>query len=169
MQYKVDEILDTKLGDFQGLTKITLTLNGELAYMFCKPGNEPSVGDTLDGGLTKDKSGNNKFTKTKNQEWAAQGAPQPYTGPKAGVSAFIPRDDKAIQAQWSIGQAVQLNLASATERSFDLIEADAVKFFAMIDRVKNPQTTLPLQPTKDVVPTDVDEKTIEEFFGGKEL
>lgn len=66
-----------------------------------------------------------------------------YTG-STQKKEWQPRDDSAIQAQWAIGQAVQLigSKITANKDGADLepIEACAKRFFAMIDRVKNSPT-----------------------------
>jgi hypothetical protein len=54
-----------------------------------------------------------------------------------GGSGYTPRDDMAIRAQWSIGQAIIYvgEVAENVDR-METVEQIATKLFAMVDRVK---------------------------------
>jgi hypothetical protein len=63
--------------------------------------------------------------------------PEPVHEPIADRK-WTPRDDRAIQAQWAIGQSVQIELAIHGQNFDDgLVEGQAKRFMAMIPRVKN--------------------------------
>lgn len=92
---------------------------------------EPQVGESVYGSIQRTEYGD-KF----------KGAKKPFSG------GGQPRDDMAIRAQWAIGQAVNYlnSIQDATPRTpEEFIEAWGIKFFAMVDRVKNssPQAELP--------------------------
>lgn len=91
---------------------------------------KPVAGDVLDGTI-EDTDFGKRFKAT----------PKPFNG-GAGTS-YTPRDDAAIQAQWSIGQAVTVLISAGTglATNMDMIESTAKDFFAMIDRVKGSKTT----------------------------
>jgi hypothetical protein len=56
---------------------------------------------------------------------------QPSGGSK---STYIPKDEKAIQAMWSIGQAIQY--AQGKDVELDTLESLAIDLFAMVATVK---------------------------------
>lgn len=87
----------------------------------------------------------NRFYRDKRPDFEPQGHIGVGTGQPIG--AFVPkkewqpRDDKAIQAQWAIGQAVSMFNAESlkaeqSQTAIATIEVWAKRFFAMIDRVK---------------------------------
>jgi hypothetical protein len=66
------------------------------------------------------------------------------------------RDDKAIQAQWSIGQAVQVELAVSGDHFDDArVETQAKRFMAMIERVKTGASIVTPEPLPSM-PAGVD-------------
>lgn len=67
--YKIEKILDVEPNAFNGLTKVTFTVDAEdkQIYMFCKPQNEPRVGTEIEGAYAPDRAGNLKFTKVKKE------------------------------------------------------------------------------------------------------
>jgi hypothetical protein len=68
---------------------------------------------------------------------------KPSFAPKKDQKEWQPRDDNAIRAQWAIGQAVnQLGNAAPDE-----IEAAAIRFYAMVDRVKGSDFNTGSQPS----------------------
>lgn len=92
--------------------------NGEPVTLNKKPDSPaPQVGDVIYGDVVPGEFG---------QRFKA--AKKPFAG--------YQRDDKAIQAQWAIGQArewVQYNEGHGTAD----IENEAKQFFGMIERIKN--------------------------------
>lgn len=57
--------------------------------------------------------------------------------------SYQPRDDAAIRAQWALGQAMQLELASfqgeSKTFSWEQLERSAKQLYALVDRVKEGQ------------------------------
>jgi hypothetical protein len=53
-------------------------------------------------------------------------------------SKYQPKDEKAIQAMWAIGQATVLHgqMQTGTKTELDFIETNAQELFLMVDRVK---------------------------------
>lgn len=62
--------------------------------------------------------------------------PSNTDAPSYGKKHSYGRDDSAIKAQWAIGQAVQL--VNSGQIKHDDIEPQAMEFFSMVERVKNP-------------------------------
>lgn len=82
---------------------------------------------------------------------------KPFGGGGASKT-YQPKDEKAIQAMWAIGQAI-----AAEQREPQDIEALASDLFAMVDRIKTGSKG-------DTVNTDVpDEVTVEDIFGDVEI
>lgn len=86
-----------------------------------KPGNEPKVGDVLQGTIEDSDFGKK-----------LKPAPKQFGG---GGKSFQPRDDAAIRAQWAVNAALQRAAMSKEPMSID-IESTAKEFFAMVDRIK---------------------------------
>lgn len=88
------------------------------------------VGDVVHGTITETQYDTDKFTADK---------------PAFGGKNFQPKDEAAIKAMWSIGQAVATGLKDPSD-----IEALANDLFAMVDRVKaqNPAKTAENAPQK---------------------
>lgn len=93
-----------------------------------KAGSVPMFGDTLTGTITRDEYG---------QKFKAER--KPFT---PGAS-FAPKDQESIKAQWAIGQATSIEIASISQTQyfdFTRVEENAKKFFKMIERVKAPDS-----------------------------
>lgn len=102
---------------------IQLEGNGEPVQINKKADSPaPQVGDELFGDIEQSEYG---------QKFKAAQKPFASTAKKD----WQPRDDKAIQAQWAIGQSTQMAIAMNV---FEMatIEDMAKSYFAMIDRVK---------------------------------
>lgn len=114
--------------------------NGTVFYIKCmldghdkpvsigkKSPNAIKEGDTVSGEITATQYETDKFTAEK----------------KAFTPGFTkePRDNDRIVAQWAIGQATTFVLAynQSTMPAEHLIEEWANKYYAMVERVKNPQ------------------------------
>lgn len=123
-----------------------------------KPGNPPQVGETL-AGTIEDTDFGRRF----------KADPKPFTkGPFGGF-----KDQGEIKAQWAIGQAVAIAIATNTTESLGIlaIENRAKELFSMVERVKTVQPTPPQtgfekakataaqlnKPGLDTVNFDVDE------------
>lgn len=65
--------------------------------------------------------------------------------PTAQRKSYTPRDDAAIKAQWAIGQAVAMCGHGKIEP--DDIEPQAMTFFDMVNRVKEPNPVNKVQET----------------------
>lgn len=89
----------------------------------------PKAGDALEG--TIDVSGEY------GPKFKAEYANKSFGG-AGSKPAYIPKDEKAIQAMWSIGQAVVLHNATntGTKVEIETIEALAIELFGMVDSVK---------------------------------
>lgn len=80
------------------------------------------VGDTVYGRIIPTQYDTDKFQAEKNP---AQG------------SAFTPKDQGAIRAQWAIGQAIALLAHSPSDKvELKVLESTAKELYAMVDRVK---------------------------------
>lgn len=68
-----------------------------------------------------------------------QGGTQPIPGGQRGSGNYVPKDEKAIQAMWAIGQSI----AALNDKVEDLqlVEDYAKELFAMVDRVKTGEST----------------------------
>lgn len=99
-----------------------------------KPGNRPQVGESLYGTVESTPYGL-KFNREDKPQFANPSGQNTQSG-KAS-STYVPRDDKAIQAQWAIGQAVQISIALGRHEDLGTIESLAKDMFSMIDRVKD--------------------------------
>lgn len=128
------------------------------------------------------KQGSDTFVKQPQKEQSSWQQAKPQT------AKYQPKDEKAIQAMWSIGQAVLLNQDSKAlgDEKLGLVESAAQELFAMVDRVKAsesapeaPEEEVPVQakkepetlpmPLDDLTPvSDEDLKKIDEIFGKKE-
>lgn len=99
------------------------------------------------------------------------GYPSNSVGERTAKPAYKPKDEKAIQAMWSIGQAVQLVVATKPKDILGTVEAHAQELFLMVDRVKAvTEVQGATTPEPDVV-IDPDQTTIEdikEIFGEAE-
>lgn len=95
-------------------------------------------------------------------------------------SGYTPKDEKAIQAMWAVGQAVQLYIGEFSGKAkppepLPMVEAYAEDLFAMVDRVKAPEQEEEGSETPDPVmtPEEVDKAAeepidlskIDEVFG----
>lgn len=87
------------------------------------------VGDTLHGTITPTDLPSDRFK-----------AEQPTEQEKPSEGSYWAEKDKAIRAQWAIGQAVQLNIATGKMDS-GKIEEHAKALFSMVDRVKLGENT----------------------------
>jgi hypothetical protein len=105
------------------------------------------------------------------------------TSQGSGGGRFQPKDEKAIKAMWSIGQAVQLYSTNPDAKNaakvIEHVEVIAQELFAMVDRVKASEnapeaatnaldlepTTMPLDEASPV--TDEEMATINEIFDKK--
>jgi hypothetical protein len=85
-----------------------------------KPGDKPAVGEVLTGSLETTEYGK-RFKKER----------KPFT-----PGSFQPKDEAAIKAMWSIGQAVTFVGFHPDEAMITDIEPLARDLFAMVDRVK---------------------------------
>lgn len=92
-------------------------------------------------------------------------------------SGYTPKDEKAIQAMWAIGQAVQVTIATYKGKDpSGTIEALAKELFVMVDRVKVGAEPLPEEPDEIIPVTDdpvdlsmaVDLSQVEAVFGPAE-
>lgn len=128
----------------------------------------PGWKGTVDTYEKQGRNGTETFVKQPPKEggWQGNSGPQSSGGQIAGSKpAYQPRDDKAIQAQWSIGQAVTVaNLGLETDMG--AVESLAKEFFAMIERVKTSDQT-EAEPAGDAETVGDDELAkIDEIFGG---
>lgn len=90
--------------------------------------------------------GNNTFVKQPAREGGYSG------GGGASKSNYQPKDEAAIKAMWSIGQAVQLVIATKPKDIVGEVEAKAQELYLMVDRVKavkEAETTSDTAPVKD--------------------
>lgn len=133
------KIKDLKVSDFQdpnGNTAVNMALEGvgEPVTIFVKDPTKMHEGDELYGNIVEKTSRAGKpyqrFYKEQKEDSNFQ--KKDYQAP--AKKEYQPRDDCAIQAQWAIGQAVQVFVNGQIEH--ESIEAQAKDFFAMIDRVK---------------------------------
>lgn len=108
---------------------------------------KPKVGDVLYGHIEATEYGD----KFKSDPRPSSNAPT-YSPAK---SSTYTRDDKAIQSQWAIGQAVSL-FTNGKDEDIANIEKNANDFFAMIDRVKEGRTMV------------IEEEPLPEFPGEEE-
>jgi hypothetical protein len=158
MIYKIEEILETKPNDWQGLTRTIFTAEGQgpnAIYILTKPENAPVLGSQLEGSIAPDRGGKLKFTKTPGTITLKSGEVRTVSG-AAGQSKPMPypkRDDSAIKAQWAIGQAVQLLIASgASSVDRDKLEEQAKELFAMVERVKGQPNEAAMQAIQETLP-----------------
>lgn len=83
MQIPVDQIVNSEPNNFQGLTKTTFQTSaapGQTVYMFHQPQNAPQVGTVLEGSITPDRRGMNKFTKAKDPNYGGGSSSQSSGG-----------------------------------------------------------------------------------------
>lgn len=64
----------------------------------------------------------------------------------SSTSKYVPKDEKAIQAMWATGQAVQLVVATKPKDLIGQVEAYAQELFLMVDRVKVVAPDVPDEP-----------------------
>lgn len=57
-----------------------------------------------------------------------------------GRSGYQPKDEAAIKAMWSIGQAIAFSATQKTALGIEELEAVATDLYAMVDRVKAAET-----------------------------
>lgn len=120
---------------------------------------------TVDTYEKEGRNGSETFVKQPPKEggWVG-GSTQP--GTSGGIrSSYQPKDDKAIQAMWAIGQSIAAHNGCEGLDASDLasVEAYAVEVNAMVARVKgedSTDTTAPEQ-TKDVVVDDIPDGPID--------
>lgn len=68
--------------------------------------------------------------------------PKPQASTGGGRGNYQPRDDAAIRAQWSLGQASQtVKWDEPNIDHFALVEDRAKKFYALVDHVKGSEPT----------------------------
>lgn len=106
-----------------------------------KDPNALKVGDIVHGTIEKTQYETDKFIADK----------PAYGGGSGAKSTYQPRDDEAIKAQWSIGQAVTMyNGLSITDKRDKVTDADAYilkqarTFYAMIEHVKGSKAEQPV-------------------------
>lgn len=82
--------------------------------------------------------GNNTFVKQPPKEDSPYGGSNRTATPGSRSSGYPAKDEKAIQAMWSIGQSVVLHgqMQTGTNIELDFIERYAQDLFLMVDRVK---------------------------------
>lgn len=88
-----------------------------------------------------------------------------FDGGGGSKPSYQPKDEKAIQAMWAIGQSAQF-LATSQGAKADIadIEPLASDLFAMVDRVKADSKEAPKDGVAQEVPNK-DQLTIEDVFG----
>lgn len=140
-QYTLSEVKNSDFQDPHGNYWLNVAFEefGEPVSLVVKDPSKFTEGMTLNGEIKQvaKKNGNgtyNRFYRDKPQDFGGQ-----RSAPKQEWKA---RDDKAIQAQWAIGQA-NLQVANGVIDAGDLkaVEDLAKEFFNMIDRVKTAQPT----------------------------
>lgn len=159
-------IKDFKVSDFKdtfGNTAVNVAFEefGEPVTWFVKDPSKVSSGMKLEGEVKPTKaqtSGKeyNRFYRDKPQD--QQGGYSQGTQQRGSTKReYQPRDDHAIQAQWAIGQAVHIAIASGNPDAMDrkFIEEGACEFFDMIERVKNHDT-----PEEDKLQHETDVKRV---------
>lgn len=116
------------------------------------------------------KNGPQTFVKQPPKEGASYGSTGGGTY-GSSKSAYVPKDEKAIKAMWSIGQAVAAHNGNESLDVADLpsVEAYAVELFAMVDRVKGAEESgkTNVDEVIDVTGTENNEellKGIDEIF-----
>jgi hypothetical protein len=103
--------------------------------------------------------GNNTFVKQPPKEDGyppRQGSQASTTGSGSSRNNYVPKDEKAIQAMWAIGQANQAHQQVTPAGDFDgrleSVERLAQELFFMVDRVK---ATTEDTPEKEATSTEV--------------
>lgn len=96
---------------------------------------------------------------------ATTGAAPAQTGTK-----YQPKDEAAIKAMWSIGQAVQMAKGTEHASSTNAVEDYAKLLFAMVDRIKVGEIPLEVNPLAvdaivDVEDGPLDMSGIDDIFG----
>lgn len=82
-------------------------------------------------------------------------------GASSGRTPYIPKDEKAIQAMWSIGQSVNAHVGSEGLDAAELtsVRDYAIELFHMVDAVKADTSAEPeAAPKEDVVVEDIPEQ-----------
>lgn len=93
----------------------------------------PTAGQTLTGSIDMTGQYGPKFKK-ENPNYGGGGGS--FGGSSGSKPGYTPKDEKAIQAMWAIGQAVAA-LGQKTEDQYpEHVEALAIKLFNMVDVVK---------------------------------
>lgn len=110
---------------------------------------------TVDTYEKSGKNGSETFVKQPPKEDGQYGG-QASTAGRTG-SNYVPKDEKAIQAMWAIGQSVQAHNGSDGLDVTELasVEALAVELNAMVIRVKGEERNETTTTTADVVIDDI--------------
>lgn len=129
----------------------------------------PAVGETLEGTISEGQYGK-KFKK----DYQPGGGPN-FGGNGGSKSSYVPKDDKAIQAQWALGRSVEAYGPIGKDSVADYVgkvSELAVELFSAIDFVKGSNDPKPAEgdtvtndvPAGDVVLNDIfpDTEVIEE-------
>ena len=137
-EYKVIAVSDqvrsfeTKFGKMKSYK---LKLEGveevvELAQKDTTPA--PTAGATLNGTIDNSGQYGPKFKK----ETPQFGGGGSFSGGSGSKPAYTPKDEKAIQAMWAIGQAVSALGTKTEEQYVEHVKQLAIDLFAMVDTVK---------------------------------
>lgn len=104
---KIKEITATEPNAFNDLTKTTFVREDaqEPVYIFTKAGNEPKVGDELEGDVTRDKRSALKFKKSQSQQPPSNG----HNNTHATLRQYKADPDKQDSIEWqkALGEARQ--------------------------------------------------------------
>jgi len=112
---KINTILAVEDNAFNGLSKVTVLADEHAnnpVYLFCKPENKPTEGDTRAGTVAPDKAGKLKFTPEKNPQFQ-QGGGSTYQAQQNNEKTFKVDPDKtaSIEKQTTLQRATDLVVA----------------------------------------------------------
>jgi hypothetical protein len=150
--YVVDTVISRNPDDYLGMTRIWFTAGGVTAYMFVQPGNDIEPGQPLEGSMSTDKRGNNKFTKAKTFPGAppkaaeAQQLEEPFESSpplaklEAPAATWTPpaktykADPDKLKQEYSLDVAKNMSIQRqvAVKSTIDLIVAGKRKYSQLI-------------------------------------
>lgn len=116
------------------------------------------------------RNGSQTFVKQAPKEGGWSGGQASTGGQTSGKSSYTPKDEKAIQAMWAIGQSIAAHSGAADMDTADLssVEGYAKELFEMVDRVKTGESTAEVAGTVTDADGPLDLTLMDEVLGGTE-